>query len=81
MPWVSVRQEPCNKGATQHESGTTLNKPAQNNFERETSETSFIQKNTSVFWPGNFLEDYLSQYRIDCGSEDCPSHRQVKFYL
>ena len=31
-------------------------------FEKETSETLFIQKNRSVFWPGNFLEDCLSQY-------------------
>ena len=38
-------------------------------FEKETSETLFIQKNRSVFWPGNFLEDCVSQYRVD--SEDC----------
>ena len=44
-------------------------------FEKETSETLFIQKNRSVFWPGNFLEDCLSQYRVDCASEDCLSHR------
>ena len=35
----------------------------------------FIQKNRSVFWPGNFLDDYLSQYRVDCASENCLSHR------
>ena len=50
-------------------------------FEKETSETLFIHKNRSVFWPGNFLEDCLGQYRVDCASEDCLSHRQVKFYL
>ena len=42
-------------------------------FEKETSETLFIQKNRSVFWPGNFVEDCVSQYRVD--SEDCLSHR------
>ena len=35
-------------------------------FEKETSETLFIQKNRSVFWPGNFLGDCFSQYRVDC---------------
>ena len=68
------------KGATQHASGTTLNKPAQNNFERETSETSFIQNNRSVFWPANFLEDCWSQYRVDCAS-DMFVASIVKFYL
>ena len=41
----------------------------------ETSETLFIQKNRSIFWPGNFLDDCLSQYRVDCASENCLSHR------
>ena len=68
MPCVS------NKGATPHVSGTTLNKPAQN-LKKKYHKSLFIQKNRSVFWPGNFLEDYLSQYRIDCASEDCLSHR------
>ena len=44
-------------------------------FEKETSETLFIQKNRSVLWPGNFLGDCFSQYRVDCASEDCLSHR------
>ena len=44
-------------------------------FEKETSETLFIQNNRSVFWPGNFLEDCLSQYGADCASENCLSHR------
>ena len=44
-------------------------------IEKEISETLFIQKNRSVLWPGNFLEDCLSQYRVDCASEDCLSHR------
>ena len=52
--------------------GTTLNKPAQK-LKKNISETLFIQKNRSVFWPGNFLEDCVSQYRVD--SEDCLSHR------
>ena len=39
-------------------------------FEKETSETLFIQKNRSVLWPGDFPEDCLSQYRVDCASED-----------
>ena len=60
------------KGATQHASGTKLNKPAQK-LKKKMSETLFIQKNRSVFWPGNFLEDCVSQYRVD--SEDCLSHR------
>ena len=59
------------KGATQHA----------REFEKETSETLFIQKNKSVFWPGNFLEDCLSQHRVGWASEDCLSHRYVKFYL
>ena len=55
-------------------------KPAQlkqacSEFEKETSQTLFIQKNRSVFWPGNFIEDFLSQYRVDCASENCLSHR------
>ena len=62
------------KGATQHASRHNVNKPAQN-LKKETSETLFIQKNRSVFWPGNFLEDCLSQYRVDCASENCLSHR------
>ena len=64
-----------------HASGTTLNKPAQN-LKKKYHKTLFIQKNRSVFWPGNFLEGYLSQYpeyRIDCASEDCLSQREVKF--
>ena len=52
---------------------TTLNKPAQKLKKKNISETLFIQKNRSVFWPGNFLEDCVSQYRVD--SEDCLSHR------
>ena len=57
-------------------------KQACSEFEKETSETLFIQKNRSVFWLGNFLEDCLSQYRaVDCASENCLSHRLVKFYL
>ena len=43
-------------------------KQACSEFEKETSETLFIQKNRSVFWPGNFLEDCLSQYRVHCAS-------------
>ena len=50
------------KGATQHASSTTLNKPAQKLKKIYISETLFIQKNRSVFWPGNFLEHCLSQY-------------------
>ena len=50
-------------------------KQACSEFEKETSETLFIQKNRSVFWPRNFLEDCLSQYRVDCASENCLSHR------
>ena len=49
--------------------------------EKEASETLFIQKNRSVFWPGTFLEDCLSQHLVDCAAEDCLSHRYVKFYL
>ena len=56
-------------------------KQACSEFEKETSETLFIQKNKSVFWPGNFLEDCLSQHRVGWASEDCLSHRYVKFYL
>ena len=48
--------------------GTPLNKPARK-LKKNISETLFIQKNRSVFWPGNFLEDCVSQYRVD--SEDC----------
>ena len=62
------------KGATRHASRHNVNKPVQN-LKKETSETLFIQKNRSVFWPGNFLEDCLSQYQIDCASEDYLSHR------
>ena len=51
------------KGATQHASGTTLNKPAQK-LKKKISETLFIQKNRSVFWPGIFLEDCGSHYRV-----------------
>ena len=29
----------------------------------------------SKVWPRNFLEDCLSQYRADCASEGCLSHR------
>ena len=50
-------------------------KQACSEFEKETSETLFIQKNRSVLWPGNFLGDCFSQYRVDCASEDCLSHR------
>ena len=50
-------------------------KQACSEFEKETSKTLFIQKNRSVFWPGNFLEDCLSQYGVDCASENCLSHR------
>ena len=63
---------------------SSINKPVQN-FKKETSETLFIQKNRSVFWPGNFLEHCLSQYLVDCfsffflalgsASEDCLSHQ------
>ena len=35
-----------------------VNEPAQNLNGKKTSETLFIQKNRSVFWPGNFLEDW-----------------------
>ena len=56
-------------------------KQAYSEFEKETSESLFIQKNKSVFWPGNFLEDCLSQHRVGWASEDCLSHRYVKFYL
>ena len=68
------------KGATQHASGTTRHNAKQACSEIEKkyiSETLFIQKNRSVFWPGNFLEDCLSQYRVDCASENCLSHRFV----
>ena len=58
----------------QRASCTTLNKPAQN-WKKKYHKTLFSQKKGSVFWQGNFLEDYLSQYRIDCASEDCLSHR------
>ena len=51
------------------------NMQACSEFEKETSETLFIQKNRSVFWPGNFLEDCLSQYPVDCASENCLLHR------
>ena len=50
-------------------------KQACSEFEKETSETLFIQKNRLVFWPGNFLEDCLSQYQVDCALEDCLLHR------
>ena len=62
------------KGATQHASSTKLNKPAQK-LKKKMSETLFIQKNRSVFWPGNFLEDCLSQYGVGCASEDCLLHQ------
>ena len=68
------------KGATQHASGTTL-KQACSECEIETSETFIIQKNRSVLWPGNFLEDCLSQQRVVWASENCLSHRYVKFYV
>ena len=72
---------PCDrnpdKGATQHARGTDVNKPAQN--VKKKYQRLFIQKNRSVFWPGNFAEECLSQYRVDCASEDCVSYRQVKF--
>ena len=54
------------------QAGTTQ---ACSEFDKESSETLFIQKNRSVFWPGNLLEDFLSQYRVDCASENCLSHR------
>ena len=51
------------KGATQHASSTTLN--AYSEIEKKKiSETLFIEKNKSVFWPGNLLEDCRSQYRV-----------------
>ena len=50
-------------------------KQAYSEFKKERSETLFFQKNRSVFWPGNFFEDCLSQYRVDCASENCLSHR------
>ena len=62
-----------NKGATQHASGTTLNKPAQN-LEKKYQKHYLLKKKRSVFWLGNFLEEYLSQYRVDCALEDCLSH-------
>ena len=49
------------------------NKPAQN-WKKKYHKTLFSQTKGSVFWQGNFLEDYLSN-RIDCASEDCLSHR------
>ena len=62
------------KGATQRASRNL--KKNHSEFEKETSETLFIQKNRSVFWPGNFLEDCLSQYRVDdFAKESCLSHR------
>ena len=63
------------KGTTQHASRHNVNRPAQNLKKKHHAETLFIQKNRSVFWPGNFLEDCLSQYRVDCASENCLSHR------
>ena len=50
------------------------NKHAQN-WKKKYHKTLFSQTKGSVFWQGNFLEDYLSQNRIDCASEDCLSHR------
>ena len=65
-----------------HAAGERHNvKQAFSEVEKETSETLFIQKKRSVFWPGTFLEDCLSQHRVDCVSEDCLSHRYVKLYL
>ena len=39
-------------------------KQACSEIEKKISQTLFIQKSRSVFWPGNFLEDCGSQYRV-----------------
>ena len=73
MPYVSVWQEPKQR---RHAACKRHNrKQASSEIEKEISETLFIQKNRSVFWPGNFLEDCLSQYGVYCASEDCLSYR------
>ena len=48
---------------------------------KEKHKKPYLFKRTDQYSGQDFLEDCLSQYRVDCTSENCLSHRYVKLYL
>ena len=63
------------KGATQHVSRHNVNKPAQNLKKKHQKLYLFEKTDPYSGQESSLHEDCLSQYRVDCASENCLSHR------
>ena len=70
---VFQRENNLKKGITQHASRHNVNRPAQN-LKKKHQNFIYSKEQISIL-ARKFLDDCLSQYRVDCASENCLSHR------